>query len=159
MLVNGYPDVVVQAYQFPVDIQRCPILRTLDFLLDTLYQIQVLATVHQHLQILHSHETKHTFFSGYFTIQRKIKQSAFNSTNEKALQTYCVVHNGNHSCQAALFCRTASWLERSPMCVYVNDTTTQKEVFPQLIITVNRALRSQTGKKHVLRDVLFSITN
>ena len=45
------------------------------------------------------------------------------------------------------------------VCVYAHDTTIQEEVFPQLIITVNRALRSQTGIKHVLRDVLFSITN
>ena len=46
-----------------------------------------------------------------------------------------------------------------PMCVYAYDTTTQKGVFPQLFITVNRALRSKTEIKHVLRDVLFSITN
>ena len=109
MLVDGWPNIVVQTYQFPVDIQRCPILRTLDFLLDILYQIQVLATVHQHLQILHSHEMKHTFFSGYFTIQRKRKQLAFNSTNEKAIQTCRVVHNDNHSWAEVRLFRTVSW--------------------------------------------------
>ena len=116
MLVDGWPNVVVQAYQFPVDIQRCPILRTLDFLLDTLYQIQVLATVRQHLQILHSHEMKHTFFSGHFTIQRKRKQLAFNSTNEKTIQTCRVVHNDNHSCPAPRLSRTAVWWAPWPMC-------------------------------------------
>ena len=33
-----------------------------------------------------------------------------------------------------------------PMCVYAHDTTTQKEVFPQLFITVNRALRNKLEK-------------
>ncbi len=81
----------------------------------TLYQIQVLATVHQHLQILHSHRTKRTFFSGYSTIRRKIKQSVFYSTNEKGFQTYRVVHNADHSCQVRQSCRTASSLELLPM--------------------------------------------
>ena len=41
--------------------------------------------------------------AGYF-----IRTEAFNSTNEKAIQTSRVVHNDNHSCPAAPSCRTAS---------------------------------------------------